>query len=55
MTLIRFLLGRGFTIEGNLRNWWTNDSNTEYQKRTTCFIDQYGNFSSFNYNVSLNF
>ena len=25
--------------------WWTNDTLTEFFKRTQCFVEQYGNYT----------
>ena len=37
-------MGKHFDGEGNLRSWWTNDTDEEYEKRTTCFVRQYENY-----------
>lgn len=33
--------GSQFDGEGNLKNWWTNETLQEFNKRKKCFIDQY--------------
>lgn len=37
-------LGRQFDRDGNMRQWWTNQTITEYMHRTQCFINQYNNY-----------
>jgi len=37
--------GKDFDAKGNLRNWWTNSTVSEFNKLTQCFIDQYGSFT----------
>ncbi|XP_023235343.1 endothelin-converting enzyme 1-like [Centruroides sculpturatus] len=29
---------------GNLKNWWTDKSKTEFKKRSKCFVDQYSSY-----------
>lgn len=36
--------GRQFDKNGNMRQWWTNQTVTEYINRTKCFVDQYENY-----------
>jgi putative endopeptidase len=36
--------GSQFDAEGNLRDWWTADDKKEFEKRTSCVANQYGNF-----------
>ena len=36
--------GSRFDAKGNLRNWWTEKDNAEFQKRTGCIADEYSNF-----------
>lgn len=33
-----------FDKEGNMRQWWSNKTITEYINRTDCFIQQYNNY-----------
>lgn len=35
--------GRQYDKVGNLNNWWTNNTATEYKKRGECFVKQYSN------------
>jgi endothelin-converting enzyme/putative endopeptidase len=36
--------GRQFDATGNLRNWWTKKDAAEFEKRTKCLTDQYGQY-----------
>ncbi|XP_066603000.1 neprilysin-1 isoform X2 [Prorops nasuta] len=36
--------GRQYDIDGNLRQWWTNETISEYTDRTQCFIDHYDRY-----------
>jgi putative endopeptidase len=36
--------GRQFDAKGNLRDWWTKKDAAEFEKRTTCLTDQYGQY-----------
>ena len=36
--------GRMFDKNGNLVQWWSNDTISEYINRTECFIDQYSHY-----------
>jgi endothelin-converting enzyme/putative endopeptidase len=36
--------GRKFDPEGNLRDWWTAQDGTEFEKRASCVADEYSNF-----------
>jgi predicted metalloendopeptidase len=36
--------GAKFDAQGNLRNWWTDADNKEFDKRTTCIVDQFNSF-----------
>ncbi|KAF9430764.1 hypothetical protein BGZ76_000716 [Entomortierella beljakovae] len=37
--------GRNFDATGLYRDWWSNSSTIEFNERSQCFIDQYGNFT----------
>jgi putative endopeptidase len=37
--------GRQFDAQGNLRNWWTPEDATEFEKRAECFIKEYSAFT----------
>jgi endothelin-converting enzyme/putative endopeptidase len=36
--------GRKFDPQGNLRDWWTSQDGTEFEKRASCVADEYSNF-----------
>jgi len=36
--------GRKFDPDGNLRDWWTSQDGTEFEKRASCVADEYSNF-----------
>ncbi|KAH0948488.1 hypothetical protein HN011_002589 [Eciton burchellii] len=36
--------GRLYDSDGNLQQWWTNESITEYTQRAQCFIDHYNTY-----------
>ena len=36
--------GRKFDPQGNLRDWWTAQDGTEFDKRASCIADEYSNF-----------
>src|SRR5438552_2133694 len=36
--------GRKFDPQGNLRDWWTAQDGTEFEKRASCVADEYGSF-----------
>ena len=35
--------GRRFDGNGNLKNWWTNETAKRFEDKAKCIIDQYGN------------
>ena len=37
--------GRQFDLNGNLVDWWQEDTKNAYLKKATCIIQQYGNFT----------
>ncbi len=37
--------GRKFAANGNLADWWTAEDAAEFEKRATCFADQYGGYT----------
>ena len=37
--------GRQFDAEGNLKNWWRKNDETEFKKLADCFVNEYGSFS----------
>ena len=38
--------GSQFAANGNLSNWWTDQDKAEFEKRTTCVADQYGEYTA---------
>lgn len=36
--------GRQFDADGNLRDWWTETVNTEFNRRAQCVVEQYSGF-----------
>ena len=36
--------GRQFDAKGNLKDWWTKQDGGEFEKRTQCVVDQYGQY-----------
>ena len=36
--------GRKYDPQGNLRDWWTAQDGTEFEKRASCVANEYGNF-----------
>jgi endothelin-converting enzyme/putative endopeptidase len=37
--------GRQFDAAGNLKDWWTAADAKEFEKRTTCIVEQYGRYT----------
>ncbi|KAI9499158.1 hypothetical protein BDB00DRAFT_753557 [Zychaea mexicana] len=37
--------GRHFDAKGRLSEWWTKETLEAFEKKTSCFVDQYGNFT----------
>lgn len=48
-----YLLGRQYDKNGDLLNWWGNSTETRFLERAQCIIDQYGNFTEPNTNLSV--
>ncbi|XP_075528262.1 neprilysin-1-like [Dermacentor variabilis] len=46
--------GSQFDAEGKLKQWWTNGTRAEFKKKAQCFIDQYGNITDEEANMTLN-
>ncbi|XP_012215455.1 endothelin-converting enzyme homolog isoform X2 [Linepithema humile] len=36
--------GRHYDSDGNLRQWWTNETISEYKEKTKCFINHYSTY-----------
>ena len=37
---------RQFDAEGNLKNWWQKNDETEFKKLADCFVNEYGELQS---------
>ncbi|XP_070381360.1 neprilysin-1-like isoform X3 [Dermacentor albipictus] len=46
--------GSQFDAEGRLQQWWTNETRTKFNAKAKCFIDQYGNITDEEANMTLN-
>ena len=40
-----YKLGQQYDANGNRKEWWTEESQKEFQKRTVCFEKQYSSYS----------
>lgn len=38
-------VGRQFDLNGNLAEWWNNDTLNQYLAKAQCIIDQYSNYT----------
>jgi predicted metalloendopeptidase len=38
--------GRKYDADGNLRDWWTKEDATEFEKRAKCLSDEYSSFET---------
>jgi putative endopeptidase len=38
--------GRKFAPNGDLSDWWTEEDGREFEKRASCFVDQYGGYTA---------
>ncbi len=38
--------GSLYDADGMLRNWWDNDTRAEFDKRATCFVNEFNNFTT---------
>jgi endothelin-converting enzyme len=39
-----FLSGREYDQNGNLHQWWNNETIAKFKERTECVVDQYSNY-----------
>jgi predicted metalloendopeptidase len=46
--------GRQFDVEGNLQDWWEEETKTQFVEKAKCIIDQYSGYKSVQVNMSLN-
>ena len=47
-----FCSGRLFDKDGNLKDWWSQSSTTNFLDKAYCLVDQYNNYEVFGHNVS---
>lgn len=47
-------MGRQYSSEGNLHDWWDPDTKKNFLEKTKCIIDQYGNYTDSITNTTLN-
>lgn len=45
-------LGRHFNSDGNLVNWWSSKAESEFNKKSECFVKHYSSFNIFGRNTS---
>lgn len=46
--------GSQYDSEGNLQNWWAEETRAAYLEKAQCIIDQYGNYIEPATNLPLN-
>ncbi|XP_022190551.2 neprilysin-2 [Nilaparvata lugens] len=46
--------GRQFNKDGNLEEWWQQETKKKYLEKAKCIIDQYGNYTATQVNMKLN-
>ncbi len=44
--------GSKYDEKGNLRQWWSKSTRTDFEKNSECMVHQYGNYSVQGKNVS---
>ena len=47
--------GRQFDVDGNLIDWWQPDTQKAYLEKAKCIIEQYGNYTDKQTNLSVSF
>ena len=47
------LTGRYYDKNGNMNNWWTDESSVNFEDETKCFISFYSNFTVDGTHVSI--
>lgn len=45
--------GRQFDLDGNLEDWWAADTQKQFLEKAQCIIDQYGNYTDENTELSV--
>jgi endothelin-converting enzyme len=43
--------GQKYDLHGNYRQWWTKSSQKNFNDRTKCYVDQYGNYTFMGFKV----
>ncbi|KAL3201777.1 hypothetical protein MRX96_042795 [Rhipicephalus microplus] len=46
--------GSQFDANGSLKQWWSNETRTKFTKKAQCFIEQYGNITDEEANMTVN-
>uniref|UniRef100_A0A131YKP8 Gluzincin n=1 Tax=Rhipicephalus appendiculatus TaxID=34631 RepID=A0A131YKP8_RHIAP len=46
--------GSQFNADGALKQWWTNETRTKFNDKAKCFIEQYGNITDEEANMTIN-
>lgn len=46
-------IGAKFDAKGNMRDWWSAETLSAFEKNSQCMIDQYSNYSILNTSVSI--
>ena len=46
--------GRQFDLNGNLVDWWQEETKTAFLAKAKCIIEQYGNYTETNVDLKLN-
>lgn len=46
--------GRQFDLDGNLVDWWGNDTAEAFKEKSQCFVDQYSNYTEKQTGLNLN-
>ena len=51
--LLLWFLGRQFDKQGNLKQWWNNETIAEFRKAAQCIVDQYSNYTLDDVNLAI--
>lgn len=46
--------GRQYDFAGNVINWWTDKTEQQFLERAQCIVEQYGNYTDLNTNLTVN-
>ncbi|CAI6351505.1 unnamed protein product [Macrosiphum euphorbiae] len=46
--------GRNYDMNGNMVDWWTEETNKRFLEKEKCFISQYGNYTSHEVGLKVN-